>query len=95
MRILVTHDAQGSIHSVVIGPQEEDAPCAAVQVSPGLQVTEAEAEEEIVQKIASLDLSAVESQEQLAEIFQDLRVETEARIVVREAPAAESVSENS
>jgi hypothetical protein len=92
VRILVTHDAQGNIHNV-INPQEEDAPRAAVQVSPGLQVTEAEAEEEIVQKIASLDLSGVESQEQLAEIFQDLRVET--RIVVRKTPEAESVSENS
>ncbi len=95
MRILVTHDAQGNIHNVVLGPQEEDAPRAAVQVSPGLQVTEAGAEEEIVQKIASLDLSGVESQEQLAGIFRDLRVETEARIVLRKPPEAESVSENS
>jgi hypothetical protein len=77
MRILATHDTQGNIHHIVMGPA--DSPPAVVTAEPGLLVTEVEAPEEL----ADLDLSDPQIQRHLDEVLRNFRVEAqaEARLV--------------
>ena len=79
MRILAMHDTQGNIHEIAVSPA--DSPTAAVTVEPGLLVTEVEAPE-----FSGLDLRDPETQQQLAEVLEQFRVEAkaEARLVRKE-----------
>jgi hypothetical protein len=68
MRVLVAHDAEGTIHQVVLIPP--DAPPATVTTEPGLLITEIQAPE----VMSGLDLRDPErSNQQLSEVLQHLR----------------------
>jgi hypothetical protein len=79
MRVFATHDAEGTIHHISMGPP--DSPPAVVTAEPGLLVTEVAAPE-----ITKLDPSAPEGQRELAEILQRFRVEKAEGTLVRKTP---------
>ena len=71
MRYFVTHDGQGNIVSLVIGPS--DGPIAALDAEPGMFTEVVEAGE------LDLDIESPDSDQRLQDIFQQFQADALAR----------------